>query len=249
MNTAVHTAANVAIQAASQAPATDFAALDRTLRESVADLSLDNEEKFELRELGARLPADRVRYLRNRAFDLARELMLAQPARTLDALRWLEQVVKTLDAVAEPPTLVSSAFFAPGDACLRKLRELCRSAKRSLDVCVYTISDDRLAEEILACHKRGIAVRVISDNDKKFDDGSDVLRLRELGVPVRVDDSPFHMHHKFALFDGRVLANGSFNWTRSATTSNEENLVVTDDANLVRSFSGHFEALWGKFGD
>lgn len=239
MNTALPAAAHAAI---------DFAALDRALRESVADLTLDNEEKFELRELGARLPADRVRYLRNRAFDLARELMAAQPARTLDALRWLEQVVKTLDAVAEPPTLVSSAFFAPGDACLRKLRELCRAAKRSVDVCVYTISDDRLAEEILACHKRGIAVRVISDNDKKFDDGSDVLRLRELGVPVRVDDSPFHMHHKFALFDGRVLANGSFNWTRSATTSNEENLVVTDDANLVRSFSGHFEMLWDKFG-
>jgi phosphatidylserine/phosphatidylglycerophosphate/cardiolipin synthase-like enzyme len=227
----------------------DFAELDRTLRDSVADLALDVEEKFELRELGARLPADRVRYLRNRAFDMARELMLAQPPRTLDSLRWLEQVVKTLDAVAEAPATVSSAFFAPGDACLRKLRELCRSAKRSMDVCVYTISDDRLAEEILACHQRGIAVRVISDNDKRYDDGSDVPRLLESGVPLRLDDSPFHMHHKFALFDGRLLANGSFNWTRSATTSNEENLVVTDDANLVRSFSGHFEALWDKFGD
>ncbi|MET4729388.1 cardiolipin hydrolase [Lysobacter enzymogenes] len=227
----------------------DFAELDRTLRDSVADLALDVEEKFELRELGARLPADRVRYLRNRAFDMARELMLAQPPRTLDSLRWLEQVVKTLDAVAEAPATVSSAFFAPGDACLRKLRELCRSAKRSMDVCVYTISDDRLAEEILACHQRGIAVRVISDNDKRYDDGSDVPRLLESGVPLRLDDSPFHMHHKFALFDGRLLANGSFNWTRSATTSNEENLVVTDDANLVRSFSGHFEALWDKFGN
>jgi len=227
----------------------DFAELDRTLRDSVADLALDVEEKFELRELGARLPADRVRYLRNRAFDMARELMLAQPPRTLDSLRWLEQVVKTLDAVAEAPATVSSAFFAPGDACLRKLRELCRSAKRSMDVCVYTISDDRLAEEILACHQRGIAVRVISDNDKRYDDGSDVPRLLESGVPLRLDDSPFHMHHKFALFDGRLLANGSFNWTRSATTSNEENLVVTDDANLVSSFSGHFEALWDKFGD
>lgn len=225
----------------------DFVRLDQTLRDSIADYGLDNEEKFELRELGASLGTDRVRYLRNRAFDMARELMLAEPARTLDALRWLEQVVKTLDVVAAAPATVSSAYFAPGDACLRKLRELCRSAKRSVAICVYTISDDRLTEEILACHKRGIEVRVISDNDKKFDEGSDVLRLRELGVPVRIDDSPFHMHHKFALFDGRVLANGSFNWTRSATTSNEENLVVTDDGNLVRCFGGQFEQLWERF--
>ncbi|QWF17516.1 phospholipase D-like domain-containing protein [Lysobacter capsici] len=225
----------------------DFTKLDQTLRESIADYTLDNGEKFELRELGGNVGADRVRYLRNRAFDMTRELMLAQPPRTLDALRWLEQVVKTLDIVAAAPAVVSSAYFAPGDACLRKLRELCRGAKRSVDICVYTISDDRLTEEILACHKRGITVRVISDNDKKFDEGSDVLRLRELGVPLRIDDSPFHMHHKFALFDGRVLANGSFNWTRSATTSNEENLVVTDDANLVRCFAGQFEELWEKF--
>lgn len=225
----------------------DFARLDQTLRDSIADAQLDNEEKFELRELGAGLAADRVRYLRNRAFDMSRELMLAEPARTLEALRWLEQVVKTLDVVAAAPATVSSAYFAPGDACLRKLRELCRGARRSLDICVYTISDDRLAEEIVACHRRGIAVRVLSDNDKKFDQGSDVLRLRELGVPVRIDDSPFHMHHKFAVFDGRVLANGSFNWTRSATASNEENLVVTDDANLLRCFAGQFESLWRKF--
>ncbi|MEH6420063.1 phospholipase D-like domain-containing protein [Pseudomonas sp. CGJS7] len=225
----------------------DFGQLDRKLRDSLDDYALDNEEKFELRELGAGIGADRVRYLRNRAFDMTRELMLAEPVRTLDALRWLEQVVKTLDTVAAPAAVVSSAYFAPGDACLRKLRELCRGAKRSVAICVYTISDDRLTEEILACHRRGIEVRVISDNDKKYDEGSDVLRLRELGVAVRIDDSPFHMHHKFALFDGRLLANGSFNWTRSATTSNEENLVVTDDANLVRSFGGHFEELWEKF--
>lgn len=203
--------------------------------------------KFELRELGAGLDDGRVRYLRNRAFDMARELMATQPDTRLDALRWLEQVVKTLDVVADVRQTVSSAYFAPGDACLRKLRELLRTAKRSVDICVYTVSDDRLAEEVLAGHRRGVTVRLISDNDKKFDEGSDVLRLRDAGVPVRIDDSPFHMHHKFALFDGRLLANGSFNWTRSATTSNEENLVVTDDANLVRSFAAQFETLWARF--
>ena len=50
------------------------------------------------------------------------------------------------------------------------------------------------------------------------------------------------------LFDGRLLANGSFNWTRSATHNNDENLVVTDDANLVRVFGLQFEKLWQQFG-
>jgi phosphatidylserine/phosphatidylglycerophosphate/cardiolipin synthase-like enzyme len=225
----------------------DFDQLDRALRDSAADLRLSNEEKFELRQLGTRLDAERVRYLRNRGFDMARELMAAEPATALDALRWLEQVVRTLDVIGSAPAVVSSAYFSPGDSCLCKLRELCRGARRSIDICVFTIADDRLSEELLAAHRRGVQLRLISDDDKRHDDGSDVARLRQHGVPLRTDATPAHMHHKFALFDGRVLANGSFNWTRSATANNEENLVVTDDANLVRCFGAHFEALWEKF--
>ncbi len=90
-------------------------------------------------------------------------------------------------------------------------------------------------------------MRVISDNEKQFDEGSDIRQLLEAGVPLRIDDSPFHMHHKFALFDGRLLLNGSFNWTRSASTSNEENLLVIDNAQLVGSYLAEFEELWKRY--
>lgn len=77
-------------------------------------------------------------------------------------------------------------------------------------------------------------VRIASDNDndKRFDDGSDIARLAALGIEVRLDDTPFHMHHKFAIFDGTSIANGSFNWTRSASSSNHERGRQPD---LVRS--------------
>ena len=226
----------------------DFDALDRSLRESAQDFTLDAGEKLQLRELGQQLDAARVRFLRNRAFDIARETMLATPAETLDVLRWLEQVVKTLDAADQAAPVVSSAYFSPGDTCLRRLCDLMRGCRDTLDICVFTIADDRLTEAILDCHARGVQVRVVSDNDKQHDSGSDIDRLRARGVQVRVDDAPSHMHHKFALFDGRVLANGSFNWTRSATRDNDENLVVSDDANLVRVFGLQFGKLWQQFG-
>lgn len=225
----------------------DMSELDRALRDSIADGTLDAEEKFELRELGAHLDRDRVRQLRNRAFDLVRERWAQPPADPLALLRWLEQVVKTLDAVAEPPVVEAQAFFAPGDDCLRKLRELCLGARRTLDACVFTISDDRLCEALIDAHRRGVMVRIVSDDLKIFDSGSDVIRLREAGIEVRLDRSDFHMHHKFAIFDGARLASGSFNWTRGASGGNEENLVVTDDVRLVRGFGAQFERLWSKF--
>ena len=226
----------------------EFDALDRSLRESAQDFTLDAGEKLELRELGQQLDAGRIRFLRNRSFDIARDAMRGEPGATLEVLRWLEQVVKTLDAADQAAPVVSSAYFSPGDTCLRRLCDLMRGCRDTLDICVFTIADDRLTEAILDCHARGVQVRVVSDNDKQHDSGSDIDRLRARGVQVRVDDAPSHMHHKFALFDGRVLANGSFNWTRSATRDNDENLVVSDDANLVRVFGLQFGKLWQQFG-
>lgn len=224
----------------------DFNRLDQTLRDSLADLRLSNEERDELRELGSDLSSDQVRFMRNRAFALVRELILS-PEDALPALKWLEQVIKTLEVRCAPVRDQSSAHFSPGESCRQRIRDLCRQARVSVDICVYTISDDQLSEEVFACHQRGIAVRVISDNEKQFDAGSDIQWLRDKGVPLRIDAGPFHMHHKFALFDGRLLLNGSFNWTRSATTSNEENLLVTDDPHLVAEYRREFDKLWASY--
>src|SRR5690606_35477506 len=126
------------------------------------------------RAIGERLDRERVRYLRNRAFAMTRELVRTRPEAALDLLKWLEQVVKTLDMATAVATVESSACFTPGDACLRKLRELCGAARQGIDICVYTISDDRLRAAIVEAHRRGVRVRVISDNDKFHDTGNDI---------------------------------------------------------------------------
>ncbi|TCS91769.1 phospholipase D-like domain-containing protein, partial [Pseudofulvimonas gallinarii] len=164
-------------------------------------------------DLGERLDGGRLRFLRNRAFAISRKRIAAEPDEAIDVLRWLEQVVRTLDQSPTSGPEGTRVHFSPGEDCLRELLALCLQCRQHLDICVYTIADDRLSEAILACHRRGITVRLISDNDKKFDDGSDVRALRDAGIPVRVDNQPHDMHHKFALFDRRILANGSFNWT------------------------------------
>lgn len=56
------------------------------------------------------------------------------------------------------------------------------------------------------------------------------------------------MHHKYAVADGRLLLTGSYNWTRSAASENEENVLVTSSAALVAAFESNFEALWSRLG-
>ena len=55
------------------------------------------------------------------------------------------------------------------------------------------------------------------------------------------------MHHKFAVVDGAVLVNGSFNWTRQAVLQNQENVVLTRSPALAARFAQQFEHLWAKY--
>ncbi len=154
---------------------------------------------------------------------------------------------KTTQAEAAREEGDTSAYFSPGSDCLDAiLREFDRAKERA-DVCVFTITDDRIRDAMLRAKRRGVALRVITDGDKSYDEGSDVAALERAGVPVRADRTEAHMHHKFAVFDGRRLLTGSYNWTRSAANVNAENVIVTRDASLVRAFSAEFDSLWGRY--
>ena len=215
----------------------------------IADGQLSDDER---RELAGALQAsslrdEDLRRLRNHSFTLVRE-RLSDPLQ-LALLKWLEGVIRTLDGRPQAAAIVQEAAFSPGMECLQAIQRCLRSARETADICVFTLSDDRISEEVLAAHRRGVNVRIITDNDKEYDAGSDISRLRDAGIPVVVDRTSAHMHHKFAIFDGRKLLNGSYNWTRSAGQYNEENLVISNDAQLVEQFSAQFEALWQNLSD
>lgn len=156
-------------------------------------------------------------------------------------LEWQRSVLSLL---ADLPAVGLSVYFSPGEECLKAIVDQIRQAKQQLKVCVFTISDDRIAKELLMAHHRGVDLRVITDNDKSLDEGSDIGELAAAGISVRMDTTSNHMHHKFLIADQRSILTGSYNWTRSAARFNHENLVLSNDLKAVQLFSRQFEWLW-----
>lgn len=72
-----------------------------------------------------------------------------------------------------------------------------------------------------------------------------VFPFHSPGICVRCDSGAVHMHHKFAVVDGRRLITGSLNWTLTAIQSNKENILVTEEPDLVLPFITEFQRLWG----
>ncbi|MBN9518428.1 DUF1669 domain-containing protein [bacterium] len=234
---------------------------ERFLAQSLDDLTLSGSEKQALAAwVAANAKTDAQRgVVRHAAFDLARKAAANLPADRL--IDWLEDVMRTLAPVQAAAPAGGTAvaddlvFFAPGEACWRHLASRINQTRRTMDLCVFTITDDRVSNPILDAHRRGVKIRVVTDNEKALDPGSDVHKFQAAGIPVKLDDVrgpgvsglSGHMHHKYAVFDGTRLVNGSYNWTRGAAECNYENLVESADPKLVAAFAAEFERLWKKF--
>ncbi|MBX9585165.1 MAG: hypothetical protein K2X87_33070 [Gemmataceae bacterium] len=232
---------------------------ERFLSATLADGQLTGGEKQDLAAwLAEHAPTDQLRgVVRHAAFDLARKSAPGAAA----VLDWLEGVMRAVAPVAtqppaaDAPGLPATVAFAPGEACLNLIVRRLSAARKTLDLCVFTITDDRISRPILDAHRRGVKVRIISDNDKARDPGSDIGRFREAGIPVKFDPAgrpsdphtAGHMHHKFAVVDGGRLLDGSYNWTRGAAEVNYENVVDTTDPGLVAAFAAEFGRLWKTF--
>ena len=222
--------------------------IQKLLDQSLEDLLLSRGERQALRQVLEEMAPqpNQIAQLRNMMFETARAKIQQRDSRLV--LDWLEELVKLLQAqsAAETELMSPEALFSPGEDCQQRITQLIRAARKQLDICVFTITDDRLCEAILEAHGRGLALRIITDNEKAFDLGSDVPRLQAADIPLKVDQTPFHMHHKFALFDRQLLLTGSYNWTRGAARDNLENFVVTSERRLVDPFCEMFERLWAK---
>jgi mitochondrial cardiolipin hydrolase len=68
--------------------------------------------------------------------------------------------------------------------------------------------------------------------------------LAQAGIAVKMDTTPNHMHNKFMVADQSWLITGSYNWTLSIARYNYENILITREAGVIKSFTNEFDQLW-----
>ncbi len=213
------------------------------LKLTIEDDFLSKAEKKSLTEIIGNRPLDdhQRSFLRSKIYELANEKITSNNYKFI--VEWIKDASNAL--LSNPTsTSTSDAYFSPGDTCRNVIIQQIQKAVNQVQICVFTISDDPITEAILTSHKLGKQIRIITDNDKSLDLGSDIERMARQGIEVKMDRTPNHMHHKFMVVDGNTVITGSYNWTRSAALYNHENILLTQDAPVVKSFLKQFDQLW-----
>jgi phosphatidylserine/phosphatidylglycerophosphate/cardiolipin synthase-like enzyme len=139
--------------------------------------------------------------------------------------------------------------FTPSSGPFRLLRDQIRAATSSVDILMHHLMFDKLLKELANAAARGVRVRiVVNANTRAETNGADWDRLRAAGGRVRyklTNDALYQLlHHKLAVIDGRVLVDGSGNWSGSAFFNNYEFYLLYTDRDVVAPFNALFARLW-----
>ncbi len=133
-------------------------------------------------------------------------------------------------------------YMAPEDHVMARLIQLVAGAKKSVHFMAYAFTHDDLAKAMTARLQARIDVQgVIEEHNASQGSLADLYCGR---VSVRTDGNPYNMHHKVIILDGETVIAGSFNFTWSADTENDENVLVIHDRSVAAMYEQEYQKIY-----
>jgi phosphatidylserine/phosphatidylglycerophosphate/cardiolipin synthase-like enzyme len=154
----------------------------------------------------------------------------------------IRQPATPLDSGIGVPEAPIRVYFSPSDGPEQAIIAALQGAQTVVHAALYQLTDPEISQALRDISARGIELKILLDDEPSK--GSKGCLLLSAGIPVKQYVDAGIMHHKFAVIDGAVVITGSYNWTTSAQTRNEENLLVIHSPELAQAFESEFQKLW-----
>ena len=137
-------------------------------------------------------------------------------------------------------------LFSPEDDVLDALIEEIDDAETSIDFMAFAFTSEDIAKAMVARMKDGVRVRGLFE---KRSAGSKYSRdefLAERGAEIHLDANRNTMHHKVIIIDSETVITGSYNFSKSAEKSNDENVIILHSPAIAGRYTQEFEGLVAK---
>lgn len=188
-----------------------------------------------------------------RRFVLLLAVLAALPACARSPQDWL---TRSPGAPSSPPPITIPAtgtievIFSPHGGGTDALVRFIGEARQSIRVSAYSFTSNPIGRALVEAKKRGVDVRVVLDRDhngRRATSNSLANFVAAAGIPVRIDTAVKIQHDKLVLVDNVSVAQGSFNFSAAADTSNRENLLIHRNAPaLAKAYLKHWEDTWAE---
>jgi hypothetical protein len=139
-----------------------------------------------------------------------------------------------------------SVYFAPENNVDEIVTRTVATAQSSVRFMAFSFTLDNIAVTLQDRFGEGVIVQGIFESTGSEGDASELTPLSCAGMDVRQDGNPFFLHHKVFIIDDYTVMVGSFNFSASATDSNDENLIIIQDATIAALYTQEFERRWAE---
>ena len=152
-------------------------------------------------------------------------------------------------AVPQPRPAAALTLFSEPEAGITPVLNLIRGAKSSVDLVMYQLKDQEVADALIADSKRGVRVRVLL-NHGYLGQASPTNEpaygyLLSHGIAVKWTPSYFDLtHQKTLVSDGRTALIMTFNFTPQYYVSGREFGIYDTDQVDVAAIETTFDADW-----
>lgn len=156
---------------------------------------------------------------------------------------------QTAGPLSEEPIYAGvRVFYGPGEGVETIDARLIASARRSIDLAAYVLTDRSVLAALGRAAMRGVKVRVYLDGEEG---GRGALAVEEIAAAPNLEvrrkaPSRDLMHLKSFQVDERVLRSGSTNFSVSGVVYQDNDVIVINSPPAAARFREAFERLWAR---
>lgn len=137
-------------------------------------------------------------------------------------------------------------LFSAEDHAINNLIALVNDAKVNIRFLAFSFTDYPLAQAMIDRAKAGVDVKGVYETFGSTSSSSELKTFWCAQVPVRQDGNPSFLHDKIIIIDNSIVVTGSLNYSSNADESNEENVVILDNAEIAALYLQEFDKLWNQ---
>lgn len=139
-----------------------------------------------------------------------------------------------------------NAYFAPEDNVERIINSRLKKANNSIRFMAFSFTSDVIAETMISKFKNGLIVQGVFEKKGSNSEYSEYTKMLIEGVPVIKDRNYRIMHHKVIIIDDRIVITGSFNFSKNANRSNDENILIVESPEIAASYTEEFRRIYSR---
>ena len=107
------------------------------------------------------------------------------------------------------------------------------------------LTDQQIADKLAEQAKKGIHVECLFDYGQANSKFSRSSYLRGCGIKIAMSPNRSgKMHHKVIIIDDETVITGSYNYSKNAEVSNDENILVVKNAKIASRYVKEFKRCW-----